>query len=136
MCQSLKLFMKQLDIGLISPNFYHCFIDFFIRYLVIWVKKTLKFAFEIYWHLVWHSTVQGRNPYNIWFIFWEKLWLHKFILKFTDLYLLCTYWKSQPFRSRLYLSRFFPALPAKKSVKRRMDKTKISQLANWTTDSW
>ena len=35
---------------------------------------------------VFHSgTVQGRNPYNIWFIFWEKQWLHKFILKFTDL---------------------------------------------------
>ena len=23
------------------------------------------------------STVQGRNSYNIWFIFWEKRWLHK-----------------------------------------------------------
>ena len=27
------------------------------------------------------GTVQGRNPHNIWFIFWEKRWLHKFILK-------------------------------------------------------
>ena len=33
-----------------------------------------------------YSALQGRNPYNIWFIFWEKQWLHKFILKFTDLY--------------------------------------------------
>ena len=24
------------------------------------------------------GTVQGRNPYNIWFIFWEKRCLHKF----------------------------------------------------------
>ena len=31
------------------------------------------------------GTVQVRNPYNIWFIFWEKRCLHKFILKFTDL---------------------------------------------------
>ena len=28
------------------------------------------------------ATLQGRNPYNFWF----KRWLHKFILKFTDLY--------------------------------------------------
>ena len=33
-----------------------------------------------------HLCLQGRNPYNFWFIFWEKRWLHKFILKFTDLY--------------------------------------------------
>ena len=32
------------------------------------------------------GTIQGRNPYNILFIFWEKRQLHKFILKFTDLY--------------------------------------------------
>ena len=31
------------------------------------------------------GTVQGRNPSNIWFIFWEKRWIHEFILKFTDL---------------------------------------------------
>ena len=31
------------------------------------------------------ATLQGRNPYKIWFIFWEKRWIHKFILKFTDL---------------------------------------------------
>ena len=31
-------------------------------------------------------TLQGRNPDNFSFIFWEKRWLHKFILKFTDLY--------------------------------------------------
>ena len=30
-------------------------------------------------------TLQSRYPYNFWFIFWEKRWLHKFILKFTDL---------------------------------------------------
>ena len=34
------------------------------------------------------ATLQGRNLHNFWFIFWEKQWLHKFILKFTDLY--CT----------------------------------------------
>ena len=34
--------------------------------------------------VVWQ--VQGRNPYNIWFIFWEERWLLKFNLKFTDLY--------------------------------------------------
>ena len=34
------------------------------------------------------SMAQGRHPYNIWFIFWEKRRLHKFILKFTDLYYL------------------------------------------------
>ena len=31
------------------------------------------------------ATLQGRNPYNFWFIFCEKWWLHKFILKITDL---------------------------------------------------
>ena len=30
---------------------------------------------------------EGRNPYNVLIIFWEKRWLHKFILKLTDLYL-------------------------------------------------
>ena len=35
--------------------------------------------------LVVCHTVQGRNPCNFSFIFWEKQWLHKFILKFTDL---------------------------------------------------
>ena len=34
---------------------------------------------------LYSGTLQGRNPYNFWFIFWEKRWLHKFILKFTDL---------------------------------------------------
>ena len=29
---------------------------------------------------------EGRNLDNFLFIFWEKRWLHKFILKFTDLY--------------------------------------------------
>ena len=32
------------------------------------------------------ATLQGRNPYNFWFIFWEKPWLHKLILKFTEIY--------------------------------------------------
>ena len=32
-----------------------------------------------------HAILQGRNPFNFWFIFWEKRWLHKLILKFTDL---------------------------------------------------
>ena len=32
------------------------------------------------------ATLQGRNLYNFWFLFWEKRWLHKFILKFTELY--------------------------------------------------
>ena len=36
--------------------------------------------------ILYCATLQGRNPYNIWFIFWKKWWLHKFILKFTDLY--------------------------------------------------
>ena len=27
----------------------------------------------------------SSNPYNIWFLFWEKRWLYKIILKFTDL---------------------------------------------------
>ena len=34
------------------------------------------------------AKLQSRNPYNFWFIFWEKWQLHKFILKFTDLYIL------------------------------------------------
>ena len=29
---------------------------------------------------------EGRNLNNFLFIFWKKRWLHKFILKFTDLY--------------------------------------------------
>ena len=33
---------------------------------------------------LYYATLQGRNPYNFWFIFWEKWWLHNFILKFTD----------------------------------------------------
>ena len=32
------------------------------------------------------ATLLGRNPYNFWFIFWENRWLHKCILKFTDLH--------------------------------------------------
>ena len=32
------------------------------------------------------ASLQDRNPYNFWFIFWEKRWLHKLILKFIDLY--------------------------------------------------
>ena len=28
---------------------------------------------------------EGRNPCNFSFVFWEKFWLHKFILKLTDL---------------------------------------------------
>ena len=32
------------------------------------------------------ATLQGRNPYNFWLVFWEKWWLHKFIPKFTELY--------------------------------------------------
>ena len=28
---------------------------------------------------------QGRNPCNFLFVFWEKFYLHKFILKLTDL---------------------------------------------------
>ena len=31
------------------------------------------------------ATLQGRNPYNFWFLFWKQRWLHKFILKSTDL---------------------------------------------------
>ena len=34
------------------------------------------------------TTLQGRNPYNCWLIFWEKWWSHKFTLKFTELYIL------------------------------------------------
>ena len=30
-------------------------------------------------------TTQGRNPDNFFFVFWEKRWLHQFILKLTDL---------------------------------------------------
>ena len=30
-------------------------------------------------------TTQGRNPDDFSFVFWEKRWLHKFILKLTDL---------------------------------------------------
>ena len=37
---------------------------------------------------------EGRNPDNFSFIFWEKRWLHKFILKFTDLYLSLFFRKS------------------------------------------
>jgi hypothetical protein len=32
---------------------------------------------------------EGRNPDNFLFVFLEKRWLHKFILKLTDLYLWC-----------------------------------------------
>ena len=32
-------------------------------------------------------TTQGRNPDNFSFVFWEKRWLHKFVLKLSDLYL-------------------------------------------------
>ena len=32
-------------------------------------------------------TTQGRDTDNFLFVFWEKQWLHKFILKFTDLYI-------------------------------------------------
>ena len=32
------------------------------------------------------AILQGKNPYNFWFIFWQKRWLHKTILKFSDLY--------------------------------------------------
>ena len=39
------------------------------------------------------TTLQGRNPYNFWFIFWEKRWLHKFILKFTDPYFTVWPWE-------------------------------------------
>ena len=35
---------------------------------------------------LWCLTTQGRNPDNFSFIFWEKRWLRKFFLKFTDLY--------------------------------------------------
>ena len=31
-------------------------------------------------------TTQGRNSDNFSFVFWEKRWLHKFILKLSDLY--------------------------------------------------
>ena len=34
------------------------------------------------------GTLQGRNRHNFSFIFLEKGWLYKFILKFTDLYLM------------------------------------------------
>ena len=32
-------------------------------------------------------STQGRNPDNFSFVFWEKRWLHKFVLKLSDLYL-------------------------------------------------
>ena len=35
---------------------------------------------------LWCLITQGRNPDNFSFIFWEKRWLRKFFLKFTDLY--------------------------------------------------
>ena len=31
---------------------------------------------------LYYVTLQGRNPYNFWLIFWKKQWHHKFILKF------------------------------------------------------
>ena len=31
-------------------------------------------------------TAQGRNPEKFLFVFWEKRWLHEFILKLSDLY--------------------------------------------------
>ena len=30
-------------------------------------------------------TTQGRNPDNFSFVFWEERWLHKLILKLSDL---------------------------------------------------
>ena len=34
---------------------------------------------------LYYAALQDWNPYNFWFVFWEKQRLHKFILKFTDL---------------------------------------------------
>ena len=56
---------------------------------VVVVVKVSKFPNEpkiVRISALYFGTVQGRNLYNIWFIFWEKRWFHKCILKFTDLY--------------------------------------------------
>ena len=34
---------------------------------------------------LYSATLQGRNPHNFLFMFWEKQWLYIFILKFTDI---------------------------------------------------
>ena len=38
------------------------------------------------WTSLYSVILQGRNPYNFWLIFCKKRWLHKSILKFSDLY--------------------------------------------------
>ena len=40
--------------------------------------------------------LQDKNPDNFPFIFWEKQWLHKFILKFTDLNCTNLIWRIKP----------------------------------------
>ena len=62
------------------------------------------------------ASLQGRNPYNFWLIFWEKRWLHKFILKFTDLYYFfnCLSWK---FFNNIIFSAFL-ASPKPKILKK------------------
>ena len=76
------------------------------------------------------TTLQGRNPYNFCFM-WEKRWLHKFILQFTDLYgsqvqssELCTLHKVKPsklgdyffMRSLCYTDSLLYTAPAQKDV--------------------
>ena len=38
--------------------------------------------------------IEGRNLDNFLFVFWEKRWLHKFILKLTDYYWIGTYFSN------------------------------------------
>ena len=72
------------------------FIDFLLDFLLTLIIKGQLISEWIYEVIVSPKirikivkisalTTQGRNPDNFSFVFWEKRWLHKFILKQTDL---------------------------------------------------
>ena len=101
----LKLFLSLHD-----PRINSIFTE---RYIGDFLKKIAKYKQKIV--RISALCTEGRNLDNLLFIFWEKRWLHKFILKFTDFqwdkliskwttvgYVLCTHmdgtWKkgSQP----------------------------------------
>ena len=53
-------------------------------------------------------TVEGRNPSNFWFAFWEKRWPHKLILNLTDLQ--HPWIMTFKFKNNLYFSFLFRLL--------------------------
>ena len=60
-------------------------------------------------------TTQGRNPDSFTFLFWEKRWLHKFILKISELY---------DFKCILFLKS------------RPTHIFKVNSLIEWTLNRW